>query len=58
VTKSELDRIPGIGPKRKMILLKAFGSIDALKKASEEDISRIPGVGTRVARVIYESLHS
>ncbi len=58
LTKSELDRIPGVGPKRKIILLKSFGSIDALKKASEEDISRIPGVGTRVARVIYESLHS
>ncbi len=58
LTSSELDRIPGIGHRRKMILLNHFGSLDRLKKASEEDISKIPLIGLRLARLIYESLHS
>ncbi|MEO0122552.1 MAG: excinuclease ABC subunit UvrC [candidate division WOR-3 bacterium] len=57
VTASALDRIPGIGEKRKVILLKHFGSVDAIKKAGEEDISKLPGIGKKIARVIYEALH-
>jgi excinuclease ABC subunit C len=58
ITDSELDRIPGIGHARKLILLKYFGSVDAIRKASEEDISKTPKIGPVVARLIYESLHT
>ncbi|MEO0143300.1 MAG: helix-hairpin-helix domain-containing protein, partial [candidate division WOR-3 bacterium] len=57
ITQSVLDTIPGIGKKRKIILLNHFGSIEAIKKASEDDIARIPKIGKRIARIIYESLH-
>ena len=58
ITESVLDRIPGIGRFRKLTLLKYFGSVNAIKKASEEDISKIPKIGPIVARLIYESLHT
>ncbi|MEO0184326.1 MAG: helix-hairpin-helix domain-containing protein, partial [candidate division WOR-3 bacterium] len=57
ITTSLLDKIPGIGRKRKMILLKYFGSLDAIRKAGEEDIEKVPGIGRKVARTIYEILH-
>ncbi|MCX7994630.1 MAG: excinuclease ABC subunit UvrC [candidate division WOR-3 bacterium] len=57
IIASELDRIPGIGKKRKIILLKHFGSIEAIKKACEEDIAKVPSIGKKIARIIYESLH-
>ena len=47
-----------IGKKRKVMLLKYFGSVDAIKKASEEEISRVPGIRKKIARIIYESLHN
>jgi excinuclease ABC subunit C len=58
VTGSVLDLIPGVGHARKLVLLKYFGSVDAIKKASEEDISKLPKIGPIVARLIYESLHT
>ncbi len=38
---SELDKIPGIGPKRKQELLKTFGSISAIRQASLQDLERL-----------------
>ncbi len=58
ITTSVLDQIGGIGDKRKIALLKYFGSPDKLKKATEEDIAKIPKIGKNIARIIYESLHS
>ncbi|HEX7319321.1 MAG TPA: excinuclease ABC subunit UvrC [bacterium] len=55
---SALDKISGIGKLRRVNLLKYFGSFEALKKASEEEIAKAPGIGLKTARVIYESLHS
>jgi excinuclease ABC subunit C len=54
---SALDKITGIGKLRRVNLLKYFGSFDALKKASEEEIAKAPGIGLKTARVIYETLH-
>ncbi|MEO0095425.1 MAG: excinuclease ABC subunit UvrC [candidate division WOR-3 bacterium] len=54
---SLLDKIPGIGKKRKITLLKHFGSVEAIKKAGEADIAKVPGIGKNIARTIYESLH-
>lgn len=41
---SELDDIPGIGPVKKKRLLQRFGSVKALKKATEEEIGAVPGI--------------
>ena len=54
-TKSILDEVEGIGPKRKKLLLKTFGSFANLKKASVEEIAAV--VPDEVAAKVYEALH-
>jgi len=44
---SELDAIPGIGPKTRKALLKAFGSLTALRTATDEELVSVPGVNKR-----------
>jgi excinuclease ABC subunit C len=57
LTESLLDDLPGIGEKRKMALLKAFGSVRELRKASVKDITgRVPGIGENLAAEIVSSL--
>ncbi|MDO4909998.1 MAG: excinuclease ABC subunit UvrC [Corynebacterium sp.] len=58
MTKSELDAIPGLGEKRRIELVKHFGSVAKLKKASEEEIGAVPGFGKKLAATIYEHLHA
>lgn len=55
-TKSKLDDIPGIGEKKKQELLKTFGSIQGIKKASIEELSKIKGINEDLARNIKEFL--
>lgn len=55
-TKSKLDNIKGIGIKRKQELLKTFGSIEEIKKANIEEITKINGINTELARKIKEKL--
>lgn len=58
VRKSVLDSIAGIGKTRKLRILKYFGSIEALRKASETEIAKAPGIGPHTAKRIYEALHT
>jgi len=44
VIRSALDDVPGIGPKKRSTLLKAFGSLDALLAASDEEIGSVRGI--------------
>jgi excinuclease ABC subunit C len=54
---SRLEAIPGIGPKRRKALLKAFGnSIDAIKQAPVEDLTAVPGINAQLAATIKEML--
>ncbi|MEX2202786.1 MAG: excinuclease ABC subunit UvrC [Actinomycetota bacterium] len=53
---SPLDEIAGVGPTRKKALMKRFGSLARLSRASEEEIAATPGVGPAVARAIHERL--
>jgi excinuclease ABC subunit C len=53
---SALDSIPGIGPKRKKALLRKFGSIEAIKVASLEEISQTEGMTAVLASKIKEQL--
>ncbi len=52
---SQLDAVPGIGEKRKKMLIKHFGSLKKLKEATIEDLLPL-GVGTKLAQVIISSL--
>lgn len=54
--RSLLDEIPGIGPKRKKILLRHFGDLGAIAQASVEEIARLPGMTTRAAEAVKEYL--
>ncbi len=47
--KSELDSIAGIGAKRKKILMRAFGSVAGIKRATVEEIAAIEGFGEKRA---------
>lgn len=58
MTKSALDDIPGLGPARKSRLLKEFGSVKAVKAASEEDLAALSWLPDQVARTVWKHLHS
>jgi excinuclease ABC subunit C len=49
---SALDSIPGIGQRRKQILLQHFESMDALRQAGLEELRKIPGISEKVAEAI------
>ena len=51
--KSELDDIKGVGPKRKTELLKYFKSIDKIKNATIEELSKVKGMNNTVAEELY-----
>jgi excinuclease ABC subunit C len=53
---SQLDSIPGVGPARRAALLKAFGSLDAIRAASAEQLAAVPGIPRTVALAIKEHL--
>ncbi|NIO43399.1 MAG: excinuclease ABC subunit UvrC, partial [Burkholderiales bacterium] len=46
---SQLDQIPGIGPRRRQTLLRTFGSIDAIREASIDELAATPGMTRSVA---------
>jgi excinuclease ABC subunit C len=57
-TTSTLEGIPGIGPRKRQALLKYSGGLQGLKKASKQEISRVPGISVELAEIIYDHLHS
>jgi len=57
LTRSELDDVPGVGPKVKRELLNHFGSARGVRQASELDLANCPGVGPALARRIHEHFH-
>lgn len=57
MTASALDDIPGLGPVRRAALLRAFGSLRGLKKASPAELADIPGIGPTTAQTIWQALH-
>jgi excinuclease ABC subunit C len=53
---STLDEIPGIGPKRRRALLKAFGSLDGIRTASVEELAAVPGMNKKSAEELKSLL--
>ncbi len=53
---SRLDSIPGVGPKRRKALLKAFGSVQNIRQAGVEAIAAVPGITRPLAETIKELL--
>jgi excinuclease ABC subunit C len=53
---SAMDEVQGIGPKRKRMLLRRFGSVKGVKEAQLEDIAAVPGMTVKLARRLKEQL--
>jgi excinuclease ABC subunit C len=54
ISQSTLDEIKGIGKKNKRDLLRHFGGIESLRKASTEQIKSIEGIGLIKAKAIFD----
>jgi excinuclease ABC subunit C len=54
---SLLDELPGIGEKRKQLLLLRFGSLEGLRQASLEELLSVPGLPRKTAELLYKALH-
>jgi excinuclease ABC subunit C len=53
---SAFDGIAGVGPKRRRALLKKFGSVQAIREASVEEMATTSGMTEKLARKVKESL--
>ncbi len=54
---STLQDIPGIGPKRRRELLRFFGGLQGVQKASRDELARVPGINASLAESIYRALN-
>jgi excinuclease ABC subunit C len=57
IREAGLQEIPGIGPTRKRALLRHFGTVKAIERASVADLARVPGINADMARRIYDFFH-
>ena len=57
ISRSALDRVPGIGAKRKKALLSHFGSAEGVRQAGLQDLERVPGISRTVAKTIHDHFH-
>jgi excinuclease ABC subunit C len=56
VRSSALEDVPGVGPTRRRALLTAFGSVAAIRRASDEELLAIPGVSPTLLAALREQL--
>jgi excinuclease ABC subunit C len=56
IRESALDEIPGIGPQRKQALLRAFGSVYSLSRATTAEIAAVSGIGAELAAAIQRAV--
>lgn len=56
-TQSILDEIPGIGEARRKALMRAFGSLEAVRDAEVEDLAMLDGMNQRAAQSVYDFFH-
>ncbi len=54
---SPLDGINGLGPKRRRALLRNFGGLQAITRASVDDLMKVKGISRRLGRLIYSQFH-
>jgi len=56
MTRSKLDDIEGIGEKKRTALLKKFGSVNKIKEASIEELTKVKGINESLAKKIKDEL--
>ncbi len=54
--RSRLDYVSGIGPKRKAVLLKTYGGIENIARASIDELSALPGMNRKIASRLLTAL--
>ena len=52
-----LEDIPGLGPKRRQLLIKQFGGLQEITRAGVDDLANIKGISQELAQRIYDTLH-
>lgn len=57
IREAGLQEIPGVGPTRKRALLRHFGTVKAIERASLPDLAQVPGINAETAKKIYEFFH-
>src|SRR3954452_4547024 len=57
IRETGLQEIPGIGPTRKRALLRHFGTLKAIERASVADLEHVAGINVETARKIYDFFH-
>ena len=57
IREAGLQEIAGIGPTRKRALLRHFGTLKAVERASISDLIQVPGINAETARRIYDFFH-
>ena len=55
--KSRLEEIPGIGTRKRQLLLNTFGGLQGVKAAGVEELMQIKGINRETAQAIYDSFH-
>ena len=55
--ESVLETVPGLGPAKRRALLRHFGGMQGLMRAGIGDIETVTGIGTTLARTLYDHLH-
>jgi excinuclease ABC subunit C len=58
IREAGLQEIPGIGPTRKRALLRHFGTLRQIERASVSDLARVPGINAETARRIHDFFHA
>jgi len=57
LTRSELDRIPGIGKEKKARLLRHFKGMESIAHATVEDLAQVPGISRALAEAVFSHFH-
>ena len=55
---SALDEVPGIGPKRRRLLMRRFGSVAGIRQASVDELASVPGITRKLAERIHAALQT
>ncbi len=55
---SRLEQIPGVGQRKRQELLNRFGGLREITGAGRDEIAKVPGIGPKLAQVIYDWLHN
>jgi excinuclease ABC subunit C len=56
-TSSPLESIPGLGPKRRRLLLSHLGGLQEVARAGVEELAKVHGISRALAQRIYDALH-